>query len=327
MLKNRLFSLFWKNTMDHIKLHVLPRKSMTWQEFMEETPSNSIALDGVVRGGPRWDEQTRHINFDHHEFVEREATMSTCKQVWYAIKGGLFQSFKDERGRPFAHVYVNDPDQDTALALWELANYKLLEGTNGSPQMNRLIELTDRLDVTGGAFPMTLSEQLIRQHSWVFQPYSDFRKSGKLSGATAEEMRTCLESTSFRLTEFMVGRGEEAELDTRHEILHEDPRFKVVNEIGGNDARYFLFSHGMNAFISLVATRPDGKKVYTVGKRSRYIPFPVRNLYAVYNEAEGLTPENGWNGSDLVGGSSRSLGSGLSTSDLFDITKDYLDKT
>ena len=311
--------------MDHIKLHVLPRKSMTWQEFMEETPSNSIALDGVVRGGPRWDEQTRHINFDHHEFVEREATMSTCKQVWYAIKGGLFQSFKDERGRPFANVYVNDPDQDTALAVWELRNYKSLEGTNGSPTLNRLIELNDRLDVTGGSFPMSLSDQLVRQHLWVFQPYADLRRSGKLADANAEEMMNCLDATSFRLTEFLVGRGEEVELDSRHEILHEDSRFKVINEIGGNDARYMLFANGMNAFISLVATRQDGNRVFTVGKRSRFIPFPVRSLYGVYNDAEGLTSENGWNGSDLVGGSSRLLGSKLAPTDLFTITKDYLD--
>ncbi|MEK6894251.1 MAG: hypothetical protein AABX10_02195 [Nanoarchaeota archaeon] len=312
--------------MDHIQLHVLPRESMTWQQFLDRAPSNSIALDGIVMGGPAWDASTKHVNFDHHDGVVREATMSTCKQVLYAIKGGLFQAFRDENGRPFANVYVNDPDQDTALAVWELQNYKQLEGTNGSPSLGRLIELNDRLDVTGGAFPMSLRERLVRQHAWVFQPYSDLRKSGRLSGATAADMRTCLESVGSRVMAFLLGQGEEIDLDTKHEILHEDPRFKVVNEIGGNDARYVLFSQGMNAFLSLVATRQDGNRVYTVGRRSRYIPFPVSDLYGVYNQAEGLTLANGWNGSDIIGGSSRLQGSKLSPDQVFELTKDYLDK-
>ena len=312
--------------MDHLRLVVLPRKTLTWNDFLISTPPNSIALDGVVSGGPKYDARTRHINFDHHDGVVREATMSTCKQVYMAIQGGLFESFR-EHGRPMAHVYVNDPDQDTALALWELENYQRLEGTNGSHNINRLIELTDRLDVTGGAFPMNLSGQLIRQQTWVFQPYTDFRKSGKLSGATAEEMRVCLKATSHRLTEFMRGRGEELDLDTRHTILYENPMFKVVDEIGGNSARCFLFSQGMNAFISLVAERQDGNKVYAVGRRSRYIPFPVQDLYRVYNEAEGLDSSEGWNGSDIIGGSSRSKGSKLTPAEIFKITTEHINNS
>ncbi|MBS3083275.1 hypothetical protein J4423_00555 [Candidatus Pacearchaeota archaeon] len=312
--------------MDHLKLHVLPRVEMTREEFLVNTLRNSIALDGVVKGGPFFDPVTKHMNIDHHDGVVREATMSTCKQVFYAIKAGLFESFRDERGRPFANAYLNDPDQDTSLSFFELQNYKMLEGTNGSPALNRLIELTDRLDVTAGAFPMSLSDQLLRQYAWIFQNYSDLRKSGKLAVANAGEIRACLEATSSRIMDYLLGRGSELELDTRYEILHEDPRFKVINEIGGNDARYFLFSKGLNAFISLVATRPDGNRVYSVGRRSMLIPFPVKELYDVFNAAEGLT-KDGWGSSDIVGGSSRLHGSKLTPSELFRLTKDYLDKS
>jgi hypothetical protein len=41
------------------------------------------------------------------------------------------------------------------------------------------------------------------------------------------------------------------------------------------------------------------------------VDFPVPDFYRILNEAEGLTAENGWNGSNLVGGSSRLHGSGL----------------
>lgn len=311
--------------MDHLNVVIWPRRTISWESFLKETPENSIALDGVVSGGPQWDEKTRHINFDHHDGVVREATMSTGKQVFFAIKGGLFKAFR-KCGRAYANVYINDTDQDTSLAVWLLGNYTLFEETNGVLNMNRLIELNDRLDVTGGAFPMNLRERVVRQHAWCFQPYSDFRKSGKLSGATAEELRDNLEATCARLTDFSLGQGSEVDLDTRHEVLYDSPNFKVVHEIGGNDARYFLFSRGMNAFISLVAKRIDGRKVYTIGRRSRYIPFPVPELYRTYNKVEELSPEEGWNGSDIVGGSSRKHGSKLEPLELAEYTEDYLKK-
>lgn len=69
-------------------LQVRPRQTMTWAQFLSETPERSIALDGAVSGGPAWDEKTLHVNFDHHDGVVREATMSTAMQVLFAIKGG-----------------------------------------------------------------------------------------------------------------------------------------------------------------------------------------------------------------------------------------------
>jgi hypothetical protein len=80
----------------------------------------------------------------------------------------------------------------------------------------------------------------------------------------------------------------------------------------------------MDAFISLVATRPDGKFVYSIGRRSRYIPFPIYKLYDAFNTLEELTRENGWNGSDIVGGSSRFNGSKLTWQTLRDVTLEVL---
>lgn len=311
---------------EHLELHVLPGVEMTRREFVRNTPYNSIALDGVVKGGPFYDPKTYHINFDHHDGVVREATMSTSKQVWYAIKQGLFDTFRDERGNPFAHLYVNDSDQDTGLAYAELVNYKQIEGTNGSILLNRLVELTDRLDITGGAFPMNLSDQLLRQYAWIFQNYAEMRKSGKLKEAGEAGMRACLEATNARVVEYLAGRGEELTLDIRREILHDDPRYKVIDEIGGNDARFHLFSRGLQAFISKVATRSDGRMVYAVGRRSRFVSFPVTKLYEDFNNAEGLPKGEGWGGSDIVGGSSRLHGSKLSVDDLVKITDARLKK-
>lgn len=299
-------------------LQVLPRQSMTWQEFLKTTPQRSIALDGVVQGGPNYDQKTQHINFDHHDGVVREATMSTAMQVYFAIKGGLMEALT-VNGKVDAAMYINDTDQDTALAVWHLLHYKLFEGTKSIPAMSRLLALDDRWDITGGAFPMNLDDQLVRQHTWVFQPYANLRRSGALSQATEDILLDNLEAVLGRLNRFMMGQAEEVELDTRHEILYDSPQYKIVDEIGGNEARYYLFSKGMNAFVSLVARRIDGRFVYTIGRRSRYIQFPVDLLYDDFNAVEGFDRNNGWNGSDIIGGSSRTNGSGLPWEQIRDI--------
>lgn len=304
------------------EIHVLPRQTMTREEFLTKTPSGSIALDGMVLGGPFYNSATMHANFDHHDGVVREATMSTCMQVYFAIKGGLMQAFTEQEMKP--HIWINDTDQDTSFAVWLLLNYKLFEGVQSIPHINRLLTLNDRWDVTAGAFPMNLSDILVRQHGWVFEPYSKLRKSGQLAVADEATLRENLDAVGWRLTQYLMGQQGAMELDTRHVILFDHPRFKIVDEIGGNEARYWLFNHGMNAYISLVARRADGRFVYTIGRRSQYIYFPVQKLYDAYNAAEGVTRERGFNGSDIVGGSNRASGSGLVWEKMRDITLDVL---
>lgn len=309
---------------DFVDLHVFPREIWSWQQFLEQTPRNSIALDGMVSGGPRYDHATQHANFDHHSNVVRDATMSTAKQVYFAIKGGIFETFR-RNGKAEAQVYVNDPDQDTVLAVWLLDHYNLFNGTQGIPSIHRLLDLNDKLDITGGAFPLNLREKLVRQHNWIFGPYSQLRKSGALASAGPEVMKDNLETVLGRLNKFMMGEGGEEALDTRYDILHQSPLgYWVTNEIGGNDARCMLYGRGMNAYIGLVAERPDGRKVWSIGRKSKYIDFPVPELYDVYNAAEGLSAEEGWGGSDLIGGSSRKHGSKLSPSELVELTDAYL---
>lgn len=311
--------------MSTFEIHVLPRKVMTWEQFLVETPPCSIALDGVVGGGPRFDPTSLHINFDHHDNVVREATMSTAKQVFMAIKGGLMQSFRED-GRAHAHIYINDTDQDTSLAVWLLLNYTLFEGTQSVPLISRILDLSDKWDITAGAFPVNLKEEVVRQHTWIFEPYAKLRKSGQLAVADADIMRDNLDAVMSRLTKAMMGEAGEVDLDTRYEILYDHPIFKIVDEIGGNEARYYLYSQGMNAFVSIVARRKDGTTVYVVGRRSQYIPYPVMVIFQALNKAEaakrGLEtmPENDrWNGSDLVGGSPRASGSILIWEEVRDV--------
>jgi hypothetical protein len=157
----------------------------------------------------------------------------------------------------------------------------------------------------------------MQTHSWVFKPYTEFRTSGLLYTATEEQMHHNLEETLGRITQMMMGQAGKSKLDTRHEIFWKDELMTIVNEIGGNEARYYLYSQGMKAHISLVSTRPDGRFVWSVGKLSPYIPFDLKVFFAEMNKRDKLP--NGEllprgeqaGGSDTIGGSSRLHGSGL----------------
>lgn len=299
-------------------LVILPRVEMSRKQFIRTTPKCSIGLDGVVKGGPFFDEESLHANYDHHDRVVREATMSSCKQIYRAIKSGLMEGFRIN-GRPHANIFINDPDQDTSAAVWLLHNYNLFEGTQTIPSISRLIEITDAWDITAGSYPFNLREELVRQLFWVYQPYTDLRKSGVLADADASLMRTVLEAVMNRITKLMMGQAEGKDLDTRHEILYENPVYKIINETGGNEARYYLFTKGLNAYVSLVARRKDSRYVWSIGRRSQYIPFPVKDFYHDLNEAEGLPKGEGWGGSDIVGGSSRLHGSKLGPMEIAEI--------
>lgn len=72
-----------------IKLFVEPNGfPITWNEFLADAPQNSIALDGYVKGGPKFDLKSVKANFNHHEEVDRLATRSTCSQVLMALRMG-----------------------------------------------------------------------------------------------------------------------------------------------------------------------------------------------------------------------------------------------
>lgn len=308
--------LVWQ--VGRFNIHIMPRASMNREQFLRRAGRNTVALDGVVLGGPFVDVGRKVVNFDHHDSVVREATMSTAKQVHMAIKLGLMNMFGEDE----IDVYMNDTDQDSTLAAYILVNHKKFEGQQSLPNFNRLMALTDVWDITGGAYPINLDDVVVRQHNWVFGPYNDLRKSGQLATATATQLRDNLEAMFGRLNKFVMGQSGESRLDTRHEILHQSDHFWLVHEIGGSEARYHLCGLGMKAFIAIVAVRPDGRRVLSIGRRSQYIPFPVEKIYDRFNKMENLPPGEGCGGSSIIGGSSRLHGCGLTNEQIIEAVEE-----
>jgi hypothetical protein len=321
--------------MQNINLYIEPRVTVAYNHFSLSCPPdnltsiewrqnnhNSITLDGYMSGGPNLWRNERIVNFDHHENVKRFATMSTSKQVYLAIKQGLFDMFQGVK----PNVYINDVDQDTAFAVWLLENHYLLDTSRNNAKektnIEALLNLTDLLDITAGAYPFDFNSDIAKMHNWVFKPYTDFRTSGALSGANTTQMYHNIDETMGRLTLASKGLATKVEFDTRHEIYFKDDLITIVNEIGGNDARYYLYSQGMKAHISLVSMTTYGHFVYSVGKKSPYIEFDVPGFLSCMNDTDSLP--NGEKlplneragGSDTIGGSSRLHGSKHTFEDL-----------
>ena len=295
-----------------IQLNVEPlTPPATWEEFLARAPRCSVALDGYVIGGPKFDAHKVVANYNHHEGVDRLATRATCGQVLMAIRRGFFRAFRDDRG-PCLTAYVNDCDEDVCVS-WYLLSHGALSEQTMNPLLNRLVMMEDALDATAGAYPFPADLPVLRELAWVFEPYRQFRLSGGLDRRDARAFRAVVEDVVGRVERHVVGRGSEVPLDVRYDRIGGGAGWTMVREVG-NEARTGLHADGVLAFVS-VRERRDGRHTYVVGRTSPFVAFPVRRVLDACNSVESaLAGDLGgdvWGGSDEIGGSPRAAGSRL----------------
>ena len=293
---------------------VVDFNTLSWEQFNATAPRNSIALDGYVRGGPKFDAKQRQANFNHHEEVDRLATRSTCAQVLMALRQGLFSSFRDNDG-PMAHVYVNDCDEDVCTSWTLLKHHYLAEGAM-NPLLNRLVAMEDSLDCTAGAYPFPKDLPALRELAWVFAPYRQFRLSGQLDRKDPKAYREVIDDVELRILAHLTGRGKELPLDTRYERIGGGTGWAFVKEIGPQ-ARTGMLSDGIQTFVS-VRERSDGSYNYVIGKMAAFLPLDLGALTKALNEREG-NPKDLWGGGDIIMGSPRNSGSRLTPAEMTEI--------
>jgi hypothetical protein len=296
-------------------LRICPGKEVSWDAFRRESPPYSVALDGIVRGVPRFDAEGTRANFNHHQDVDRLATRSTSGQVLVALKQGLMDAFQVS-GAPKMNIYVNDPDQDSSCAVWLLANHERIIGTKSEPLMSRLISAEDLLDTTAGAYPFDPNSKLMRELAWIFDPYVQARMGGRVRAMEGAEMANVIDAVGLRISKYTLGDAQQLSLDTRVEELGGGETWRMIREVGFY-ARTGLFARGIKAFVSLLG-EAEGAYHYSIGKMSPYIAFPIQEIYVALNHLEGLDMASGtaWNGGDTIGGSPRRVGSKLSPAEL-----------
>ncbi len=296
-----------------VRIHVCPKDDpMSWEDFVKKTPPFSVALDGYVMDGPRFDPVGPHANYNHHENVDRLATRATCAQVLMAIRLGFFRTF---RGKEI-HLWVNDCDEDVCLSVF-LLKYGFMAKHPINPLLNRLVNVEEILDTTAGAYPYPDDLPVLQEIAWIFSPYRRFRLSGELDWRDEKSFKGVIDDVDHRIMKYLTGQGEKQDLDTRYERLANGPNFVMVKEIGA-EARTGIFADNEHSYIS-VRERPDGRHTYTVGRMSLYIPFPVKAILEECSKAEP-DPTALWGGSNTIGGSHRAMGSGLDLQQVLDIS-------
>lgn len=282
---------------------------LSWKDFISKTPPFSIAIDGYVNEGPRFDESGPWLNLNHHEGVERLATRSTCGQALMVIRQDLFTRFRDQNG-PRAHIFANDCDEDVCVTWFILKNGYIAQNTM-NPALNRLVSIEDALDSTAGAYPYPPDMPSLIELAWVFEPYRRFRLSGRLPFRIPEEFTGVVNDVTLRIEKYIVGRGETLPLDTRYERIGGGKNWTMIKEIGAQ-AYTGMFSDGIRAFVSC-RPRSDGRFDYTIGRMSMFIEFPLQTIFSTLNRVENLTAAlDRWNGGNTIGGSPRTTGSNLS---------------
>ena len=307
-----------------IRLYLEPRAVMSWKDFINSKPNFSIALDGFVKGPPKFSILGPYANFNHHEGVARIATRSTCAQVYYYIRLGLLDAFQKNE-KPNAGVYINDVDQDVCLSCWLLKNSEKLEGLRFDNVLVQLILFEDILDASAGAYPINPANPQIHQLAWIYEPYTRARADGTIYRMSKTEMKKILRLVCARIDAAIDGRGEKIELDTRYERMGGGPGWQLIHEEGPY-ARTKLFSEKIKAYVALVENKED-TYAYTIGKMSPFVMFPLERIYAALNKAEGLSSqENCWGGSAIIGGSPRKTGSRLAPEQVQNVINDCIKK-
>lgn len=290
-----------------IELIVRPGPALTREQFLSTHEPYAIALDGYVFGEPWLHVEAKgpYRNFNHHEAVDRSCTSATCEQARRAVVLGLYDLFR-RNGERTATLYVNDCDQDVCLSTWILMN----PDRAAEPLVRIVSQIVDLLDMSAGVYPMPQERDLLGQVRWVFEPYVRVRP--QLSKMTGEGMRAVIRDVHLRLDQFVIGRAEVQPLEGEFTRLGGGDGWMLA-EVTHQSAREKLVSSGVRAAVEVFG-RVGENYLYTLWRRSEYVvKFPVRELLAALNVAEGFKPVDptGWGGADTVGGSPRGRGSAL----------------
>ncbi len=274
-----------------------------WEGFCEIAKPGSFALDGYVYGPPRSDFRKKRFNRNHHEGVDRGSTRCTSMQLSMDFHTGLLEMLPKH-----LWAYVNDPDEDTSLAVAVLRNPELVF----MPCMSRIMQIEDYLDTTAGSYSLSsLQYRVLEELAWMYEPYRAARTSGMLDTATdkAQFYRMIIDMVCERINRFALGRGELGKLDFDYKVIGGGPDWTFVRDMGA-DARIKMF--GQDRIKAYIAVRPlpNGRYDYKIARQSICVEgFPVPEIKTYLNEREQCPPEASWGGSDIIIGSPRVIGS------------------
>lgn len=270
-----------------MKLNLIVERGKVWD--FESLPNKSIALDGAVMG-PKIDNQNKKYSFDHHGNCIRHSTSATCVQVLDAILLGF--------NPDGFNVYINDVDEDTVLATALLLKPEIVF----IEHVQDIVRAMGLIDAHGNAYPLkdNLRKEIdILMHKVMHGFYKS--KTEKIS--TNDDLKKlffeCIEQF------YLMIEGEYKNIDiTLPQVEYKiEPKTNSDWTMVHSHAHVFseMYKQGYDKVVLWFEMR-DGSISYTIGKKSEFIDFPVKEILDNLNDVE-----KGWGGGSTIGGAPRHI--------------------
>jgi hypothetical protein len=280
---------------------------------LNELPEMSIALDGSVMG-PQIDNTRKVYSFDHHGNCVRHASSATCVQVLDAILLGL-------QPEGF-NIFINDIDEDTVIAASLLVYPELAQ----AEKAQKFIRYAGLLDAHGPAYPMpSRYRRLIGAFQEMVMESFGSLKLEKLF--TESELSGILNKYINNFKKWVEDDFPESRTERRgNRTYHITPAtgkdwIMVTSETYIFD---LLYKDGYTKIITW-KQMADKTYSYTVGKKSEFVDFPVREILNALDAVE-----KGWGGGSTIGGSPRNQDgsrSRLPPEKVVEIVNSYLEES
>jgi membrane protease YdiL (CAAX protease family) len=293
----------------------------------------TIYLDGVAQCGPFMDLEKQIYNFDHHEGCIRSFTLSTCEQVLVMILKGL-----DLRGRNW-HVFANEPDLDTVLAIWLLLNHLRIHQKDSDRLqfLYALVRLEGIIDSHGlemielSGFPPELSKKTKKVIDFLRAEEIELKKEAKWEEKDNPEytalMLQKIDRIIYRSFDFIDFKALK-EL-ARVDIM--DNRIAVVVEadLGIYELEPYLNNVYGESLGLVILKKAAG--AYTLRRMDPFMPGDLNDVYQKLNYMDPAvrcrTNGNRWGGSGDIGGSPRGIGTKLTPEEIAQTCRDAFQKS
>ena len=314
----------------NFKLNLKPQQdAISLTDYINHYSRYSIAIDGYVDHPVYENFDIPIANYDHHSGCDRLSTRATCGQIWMAIRGGLFDVFKDSTSAR-VEVHSNGNDEDNCAAIVQLEEPHLVLADKDQ-RFEHLIDAFDKLDTTLGTYSLPLDSELFQSVFWITDPYREFRNSKKYNTREVNECLDVIDQVKKRIKRYLNKTHRLLQPDTRYEIIGGGKNWVMINDVG-KQSRLGAMSDGHRAILS-VRPLPNGNHAFVFARASNYIVhFDLPKFTSILNLIENnyeyfsgninlisslssipsqlKNNQNGlWGGGNLVLGSPRDSGS------------------
>jgi hypothetical protein len=291
--------------------------------------SRVILLDGAGSFGPLIDNKAKLYNLDHHAGCERTFTLATCEQALLLVQSGL-----DLKSGDWS-VYANEPDLDTALAIWCLLNYERLRDLRPASReiLFPLLRLEGAIDANGpelAQFCGLPSETLdgARSHlDELLTREQEAKKRGAWQTMDLEKFTLAVLTDIDRVVYSIEDFREYASIEEVYGHTEIGKRQVAVacRDAAGVYAVERLLKARWGDQLALIALENEPRH-YTLRRASTLATIDLHDAYRRLNlldpAVDGRPPQKRWGGSAAIGGSPRPGGSDLAPRDLLRIVED-----